>query len=151
MSIANIGNQNTTIDKIWIGYYKNVDKRKWLKKEIQWLAHWNHLGDFKLTMNNGSEIVVNSLRVKNNIYDNSENSALEVGKSLVGVAYFEQGTAWGNLNPIQKENGQIDVIIKIRDVYGKEYQFKTELKQVAIEQARKFNSNFGNIEQLIAK
>ncbi|MFA9370131.1 MAG: hypothetical protein ACERIH_00265 [Labilibaculum antarcticum] len=148
MSIANIGNKCTSIDKIWIGYYKNVIKKKWFKKEIQWLAQWHPLENFKLSMKDGNEIVVNNLRVKNNIFDYSEHSELEIGKSLVGVAYFEQVTAWGNLNPAQKENGNIDVIIKIRDIYGKEYKFQTELEQLPIEEARKFNPNFGNIEQL---
>ncbi len=151
MSIANVGNKRTTIDKIWIGYHKNTVKKKWFKKEIQWLAQLHPLANFKIAMNDGSEIVVNNLRVKNNVYDNIEHSVLEVGKSLIGVAYFEQRKAWGNLNPTQKENGEIDVIIKIRDIYGKEYQFKTVLEKVPIANARKFNPNFGNIEQLSAK
>lgn len=151
MSIVNIGNKGTTIDKIWLGYYKNSTEKHWFKRDIQWLTQWHSLGNFKIAMSDGSEIVVNSLRIKNNIYDNGKNDELDVGKSLVGIAYFEQETAWGNLNPIQKDNGKIDVIIKIRDVFGKEYKFKTELEQLPIEKAREFNSNFGNIEQLCAK
>ncbi|MGB0887391.1 MAG: hypothetical protein ACPGSL_04655 [Vicingaceae bacterium] len=148
MSIANIGNKSTSIDKIWLGYYKNVDKKKWFKREIQWLVQWHPLGNFKIPITDGSEILVSNLRLKNNIYDNGNVDELEIGKNLIGVAYFEQEKAWGNLNPIQDNNGKIDVIIKIEDIYGKFYKFKTELEYLPIEQARDFNPNFGHVEKL---
>jgi len=152
MSISNIGNKTTTIDKIWIGYYKSTTKRKWLNKNnIQWLTQWHPIDNFMYTMTDGSQVMVNNLRVKNNIFDNIDNNSLEIGKSLTGVAYFEQETAWGNFCPFQNDDRSVNVTIKIRDIYGKYFRFKTKLKQLDIEDARKFNPNFANIEQLIPK
>lgn len=148
MSIANIGNKPTAIDKIWIGYYKNNLKKKRLRKDIHWLAQWHPIENFIFPMKDESAIIVNNIRVKNNIYDNNSDDDLGVGKSLVGVANFEQQSAWGNLNPVQKEDGEIDVVIKIRDVYNRIYKFKTQLRQLPIEKAREFNPHFGNTEEI---
>jgi hypothetical protein len=74
---------------------------------------------------------------------------LGIGESVVGVAYFEQAEAWGNLNPqIIDETGKIRIIIKIRDIYGRNYKFKTILKPISLEEARIINSDFGNISTL---
>ena len=151
MSIANIGNLPTSIDKIFLGYEKNKRNFPWYKKEIQWLVQWHPGEEFRIENEDGSYMVPNNLRVRVNGLDNKSDDYLPIGQSAVGVAYFEQETAWGNLNPKQNEDKSIDVIIKIRDVFKKEYKFKTKLQQVPIEKAREFNPKYGNVEQLFKK
>ena len=149
MSIANVGNKPTTIDKIYLGYEKNKPKSNWFKKDINWLAQWHPAEEFKMENADGTFIAVNNLRIKYNSTDNKNDDFLDVGTSTVGVAYFEQETAWGNYSPKQLEDESIEIIIKIRDIYHKEYKFRTSLKKLPIEKARKYNQHFGNIENLI--
>lgn len=150
MSIANIGNKPTSIDKISLGYEKNSTKRKWFKKDIVWLHQWHSIDDFIMKFEDDF-LVVKNLRIRNKLYSDSSNDNLGIGESVVGVAYFEQKTAWGNLNPIQNKNGEIDIIIKIADIYGKSYKFKTKLKILPIEEAREYNKHFGNVEKVMKK
>lgn len=151
LSIANIGNKITSIDKICLGYKKNSENKRFYLKNIHWIYQWNPIDNFKIKMANGTELVLNNLRLKNDLFDNNDSSNLEVGKNMVGVVYFEQLTAWGNLNPKQEEKGIIKVILKIQDIYGKKYHFKTKLKQLPIEKAREYNAHFGNVEAIMSK
>lgn len=151
ISIANIGNKPTSIDKIWLGYKKSTLIENMFKRSIQWIPQWNPIESFKIKMANETELVLNNLRLKNDLFDNNETSNLEVGKSLVGTVYFEQLTAWGNLHPKQNKKGVIDVIIKIQDIYGKNFKFKTKLNQLPIEKAREYNPYFANVEKLMHK
>lgn len=149
MSIANIGNKPTSIDKIYLGYEKNKSKSFWEKTEIEWIAQCHPAENFSIiNKSNSTRIIVNNLRVKFNEIGSNSDSELDIGKSSVGVAYFEQVSAWGNLNPKTTEDDSIRVIIKITDIYKKKYKFKTKLKKLPIEKAREFNPHFGNVEKL---
>ncbi|SIQ77192.1 hypothetical protein [Chryseobacterium sp. RU33C] len=148
MSIANIGNMATTIDKIFLGYYKNKKYKFWNKKELVWLAQWHSVEPFKMNLKNGQIIIAQSLRIANSVNDVNDRSHIGIGNSLVGIAYFEGITAWGNYNPLLNKNNKIDIKIKIRDIYGNNFIFKTELKYLEIEKARGFNPHFGSIEQI---
>ena len=48
MSIANIGNMPTSIDKIYLGYFKNKKYKFWNEKV--WLAQWHALESFKIKL-----------------------------------------------------------------------------------------------------
>lgn len=148
MSIANVGNMPTSIDKIYIGYYRNSTKRKLFDKQINWLAQWHTFDNFKFEYQN-TIILIPPLRVRTEFFMDKHDDSLEIGKSVVGVAYFEQEEAWGNYNPktIDSE-GKIKIIIRIRDVYGKKYNFKTTLKPKTLDEARKINSTFGSISSI---
>lgn len=148
MSIANIGNMTTSIDKIYLGYYRNSTKKKMFDKQITWLAQLHSIENFKFKYGDTS-ILIPPLRVRTEYFMDKHDDSLEVGKSVVGVAYFEQEEAWGNLNPktVDKEN-TIQIIIRIRDVYGKLYHFKTTLKPKTLEEAKQMNSTFGNISKI---
>lgn len=149
MSIANVGNMTTSIDKIYLGYYRNSKKKKLFAKQMNWLAQWHTFDNFKIEYGN-TTLLIPPLRVKTEFFMNKNDDTLEVGKSIVGVAYFEQEEAWGNFNPksIDKK-GTIKVIIKIRDVYGRHYNFKSTLKPKSLDEARKMNSTFGDISRII--
>lgn len=151
MSIANIGNKPTSIDKISLGYYKNNLKNKHSKKDLQWINQMHPADDFGIELSNGEHILIPNLRVRNRNFTNSSESFIDVGSSLIGVAYFEQLKAWGNLNPKEFKDGQIKVVVRITDVFGQAYIFKTELRNIPIEAARKHNPQFGNIEELTIK
>ncbi|PCJ84761.1 MAG: hypothetical protein COA57_08705 [Flavobacteriales bacterium] len=151
MAISNIGSAPTAIDKIWIGYKKNTIKNKLFRKNLNWLAQWHSVEPFRIELNNGSMIEIQNLRTKNNVLDNRDHNRIDLGSSIIGAAYFEQPEAWGSLNPQQDEQGLINVIVKIRDVYQRSYKFKTVLKQLPIEEARAYNEHFGSVEQLTVK
>ena len=149
MSIANVGNMPTSIDKIYIGYYPNSAKRDFFRKNINWLVQLHIFENFKLEFKD-SVVLIPPLRGKNEFFMNKNDDNLEVGKSSVGVAYFEQEEAWGNFNPKTINNeGEINVIVRIRDIYGKNYNFKTVLKPKSLEEARKMNSTFGDMINII--
>ncbi|QNF31852.1 hypothetical protein HUW51_03625 [Adhaeribacter swui] len=143
MSIANVGNMPTSIDKIYLGYYKNTTKTKLFDKQMVWLPQSHIFADFKFEYGE-SLVFIPPLRTRSDVFNQRRTDSLDVGESIVGVAYFEQGEAWGNLNPKSSDgDGTIKVVIKIRDVYGKHYKFKTTLKPKAIEEARTINEAFG--------
>jgi hypothetical protein len=148
-SIANIGNLPTSIDKIYLGYYKNLPDRKFWRKRIQWLAQWHIFENFKIKY--GDQIVMlPPLRSRNSEYPGGGENYLAIGGSIIGVAYFEQDEAWGNLNPETiNDKGDIKVILKIRDIRKAEYRFKTTLKRLSIKEAREINGNFGNVSPIV--
>lgn len=151
MSIANLGNKPTSIDKVSLGYYKNDPKKSHSKKNMEWINQMHPADDFGIELSNGDEILVPNLRVRNRYFVNSTDSYIGIGSSLTGIAYFEQFKAWGNLNPKEFEEGQIKVVIRIIDTYGLTYDFDTSLKHISIEKARKHNPHFGNVEELTIK
>lgn len=144
MSIANIGNMATSIDKVYLGYYRNSTRRKLFDKQLNWLAQRHIFDDFKLEYRD-KVILIPPLRVRTEYFAHSPDDRLEVGKSITGIAYFEQEEAWGNFNPKTIDNnGTIKVIIRIRDIYGKHFYFRTKLNPKSLEEARKINSTFGS-------
>jgi hypothetical protein len=127
MSIANMGNKMTSVDKIYLGYYRNSLKRKLFNKQINWLAQWHSLDEFKFEYECHA-VIIPPLRVRTEHFIENHDDSLEVGKSIIGVAYFEQPEAWGNFNPkIIDQQGTIKIKIRIKDIYGKFYYFKTKL------------------------
>ena len=151
MSIANIGSKPTSIDNISLGYYKNNSKPRFWKKKIHWLNQAHPIEDFGIELANGEHLIISNLRIWNKSYNQPKEDLLQVGSSVIGAAYFEQQKAWGNLNPKALKDDKIRVKIMIKDIYGKTYTVKTTLKQISIEEAREFNPQFGNSEQIFLK
>jgi hypothetical protein len=148
MSIANIGNKVTSIDKVYLGYYRNSIKRKFFHTQIIWLPQWHSLNDFKFEYEE-HVLIIPPLRVRTEYFMEKHDDGLEIGKSIIGVAYFEQSEAWGNFNPKAIDNeGTIKIIIRIRDVYGRLYDFKTKLKRIKLEEARKISTTFGCVSNI---
>lgn len=149
MSIVNVGNMATSIDKIYMAYYKNK-QYPWYRfiKEKVWLAQWHSIDSFVIPIKNERSISVKSLRIRSHEFDNSNTSFINIGDSLIGVAYFEQQEAWGNFSPLPNDDISANIIIKIEDVYGRKYKFKTKLKYMDLEKAKTYNPHFGNIEYL---
>lgn len=146
MSIANVGNMPTAIDKIYLGYLKNKKYKFWDKRI--WLTQWHALEPFKIKMKNKTQIQVATLRIRDSENDNSNKSFINIGDSIVGIAYFEQETAWGNYNPITNEDKSANIKIRIKDTYGNNFYFKHKLKYMDLNKAREYNPNFGNIESI---
>ncbi|MDV3873360.1 hypothetical protein [Elizabethkingia ursingii] len=147
MSIANVGNMPTSIDKIYLGYYKNKKYKFW--NERIWLAQWHAIEPFKINLKNKSQIIVSTLRLKDSENDNSDKSLINIGNSIIGISYFEQETAWGNYNPIPNKDKSTNIKIRIKDIYGNNFYFKYKLKYMDLNKAREYNPNFGNIESIL--
>lgn len=143
MSFANVGNMATSIDKIYIGYYLN---KPGFFKKINWLAQWHTIEPFLIPIIDDKYIYVKALRTRSHQFDDSNKDYIDVGASVIGVSYFEQQTAYGNFSPLMNKDNTTTVTIKILDVYGKKYLFKTKLRSIDIADARTYNRNFGNIE-----
>ena len=147
MCISNVGNKDTAIDKIYLGYQKNKLRKFWNKKEFLWLPQWHSLAPFQTKLKNDSILVFSSLRIRDNPLENS-NDFLRIGESITGTAYFEQVKAWGNYNPLPNEDKSTDIKIKIVDVYGKKYVFKYNLRNKPLRESREYNENFGDVESI---
>ena len=105
--------------------------------------------EFKeINLKNDSQISIATLRIRDSENDTSNKSFINIGDSIVGIAYFEQETAWGNYNPIPNEDKSTNIKIRIKDIYGNNFYFKYKLKYMDLEKAREYNSNFGNIESI---
>ncbi|WP_047416512.1 hypothetical protein [Cellulophaga sp. Hel_I_12] len=146
-SISNVGNMPTAIDKIYIGYKKNKKFSLFERRKFIWLAQWHSFTPFKTKMKNDSDLIYQSLRIKNFPTDNA-NDYLRIGESITGTAYFEQVKAWGNFSPLQNDDKSTDIKLKIIDVYGRKFIFDYKLEYLELEKARELNENFGNIEYL---
>lgn len=146
MSIANIGNMVTSIDKIYLSYYKN--KRGFFKEKV-WLAQWHTLEPFCLQISEDKVLMINSLLRRDNILDFSDRTSLDPGKSILGATYFEQGPAWGNFRPLLNKDLTATIHIKIVDIYGNKFKFKTCLKEKSIDDARVLYEHFGKTGEVM--
>lgn len=105
-------------------------------KQINWLASWRSFDEFKFEYE-VNIVFIPALRIRTEHFMERHNDPLDIGKSIIGVAYFEQPEAWGNFNPkVIDEEGTIKVIIRIRDVNVKLYHFKTKLKPKTLDEAK---------------
>ena len=70
------------------------------------------------------------------------------GQSTSGVSYFEMGDSWGSYYPkkITSKKGKIVTKVKIiiEDSLGKKHKSMHEIPVVELNEARKFNEEFGN-------
>jgi len=151
MSISNVGNVPTSVDKIFLGYFKNSDA---IFSKPVWLPQTHVLDDFAFRYNVDSQndvlLFLNHLRTGR--VGESQDDYLEVGKSITGVAYFEQNSAWGNFHPKPiNDKLDIEIIIKIRDVFDLNHKAKTKIKIININEARIINPNFGIVEFIMPK
>jgi hypothetical protein len=101
MSIANVGNMATSIDKINLGYYPN--KKGFFLKYI-WLTQWHTIKPFTIPIVNDNFLYVQSLRVRNILLEESNKDFINIGASVIGVSYFEQQKVWGNFNPFMNKD-----------------------------------------------
>lgn len=141
LSISNIGNTPTSIDKIYLGYKKNTSKNR-IFNSMVWLTHFHVFDSFRLEFEDAVMIIPTLKAGGNRILEPDKDDYLEIGRYINGVAYFEQDDAWGNFNP-KTIDDKTKVELKIVDIYGRNYSFKTILKYKSLDEAKKLNPMFG--------
>jgi len=73
---------------------------------------------------------------------------LQVGKSVNGIVYFEQGESYGDWMPrLNKDLKSTDLIIKIEDAFGGIHKKKFIIELVDFKEILKFNPYFGQTEK----
>lgn len=137
--IKNVGAISSSIDKISVGYHNNSLKYYflwfWLNKQTI------SLQDFSVKI--GENVKVYPFLTQKSIFLQSESqSFLQIGKSANGIVYFEQGESWGSYKPIEND-GKVKVKVKVLDVFGRSYSKIFKIPNIKIEEARKFNPDFG--------
>lgn len=147
LEIANIGNAPSSIGEIRLGYLKRDLRPKWLTSRV-WLPETVSKTDFKIKFPNSEFTKVYPfLKQKNYSTNNETDTYLPVGKSITGIAYFEQPNAYGNYVPrLNKDLKTTDLLIKIKDVFGKSHKKKFTIKMVEPDYTLKFNPYFGQTQ-----
>lgn len=146
LHISNIGAAPSSIHKIRVGYHWDLMpcSMLWIKNSIGWFWIEHQavaLTDFQVSI--GSNIKIYPfLTQKNNLSPAVNESFLEIGKSTNGVVYFEQPESWGGCYPKIKEQ-HVRLKIEITDVFGGRHSTKLRVPSVSLEEARKFNPEFG--------
>lgn len=146
LHISNVGAAPSSIHKVRVGYHWDLKpwSMLWLKKSIGWfwIEHQSvALADFQVNI--GSNIKIYPfLTQKNHLSPASNESFLEIGKSINGVVYFEQPESWGGCLPKVKEQ-QVELKIEVNDVFGGRHSAKIRVPSVSLDEARRFNPEFG--------
>jgi len=148
MEVSNIGSAPSTLGKVRVGYFPNNVKRHRFPKR-NWIPQTSCLGDFSIPTKDGKCMVLNHLFQRTALMPLNTDSYLEVGKSIIGVGYFEQADSWGNFHPREEPDGLYDLKIEISDMWGKRHFHKTRIKKISLEDALRYNPKFGQTFELI--
>jgi len=150
LEITNIGSAPSELGKIQIGYFIDDGKKTFFKKRI-WIKETNILADFIIPTATGQAIKIPHLRQADPLVDSKYNGFLEVGKSIIGAAYFEQNSSWGNRYPRTDKSYIADLKIKVKDAFGNTYFTKTKVPIRDIRELFRYNPAFGSSHALIDK
>lgn len=139
LAITNAGTAPTDISAVTLGYHNCTRKYTFL---WCWLAHQTvALTDFQVSI--GEHVkVFPFLTQTNQLSPISPDTYVQEGRQARGVVYFEQHEAWGGWLPRVKA-GQTKVKIRVKDAYGHRHSKTFRIPIVALEQARKYNPQFG--------
>ncbi|TIH06227.1 hypothetical protein [Pseudomonas leptonychotis] len=145
--ISNVGAAPSSIHKIRIAYHWNLTPWSfiWLKNTIGWFWIEHQavaITDFQAKIG-GSIKVYPFLTQRNYLSPAKSETFLEVGQSTNGVVYFEQPESWGGCFP-KSDKQQVKVKIEITDVFGRRHKATIRIPAVSLEEARKYNPEFGN-------
>jgi hypothetical protein len=151
LRVTNIGNAPSSIGKIRLGYIKSDLKPLWIASKARnrnWIVETISKDDFNVNLENSERIkVIPFLKQRNRYYVNDIDTYLEVGKSRNGMVYFEQTESFGNWVPrISEKEEKTNILIEIKDAYGRKHQKSYDIKMVTPEYAFKHNPFFGQTE-----
>jgi hypothetical protein len=150
LEITNIGSAASNLGKLRIGYYKDDGKSTWFQKR-QWINESNILDDFGIPISDGQTLKIPHLKQLNVQYDQQYDGYLEIGKSTIGTAYFEQVFSWGNHYPRVDKQGNIQLKVVVEDAFGSTYSKKYSVPVKTIQESLRYNPKFGFTEHLLNK
>ncbi|MEY2639721.1 MAG: hypothetical protein RIR90_1203, partial [Bacteroidota bacterium] len=145
--IANVGEKDTSIDKITVSYKIQETKLLFFKRTMI-LSQWHLLNNITFGLEDKA-IILRTLRQTDLVFgDNHNVDYLSVGKSLTGVAYFEQDKFWGSYEPIIEKDLTIRVKLKVKDVYSRVYIKHVDIPFKEIHEAQELSATFGKVKDL---
>lgn len=150
LEITNVGSASSDIGKIEIGYFRNNGKSTLFQKRI-WIKETNILGDFSIPTLDGKQVLLRHLHQGNFNLDQKNDTYLPVGKSIVGVSYFEQPTSWGNHFPRLDDNELTDIKVVVKDAFENKYVAKAKVPMKDIKDCWRYNPSFGLTDQFYDK
>lgn len=145
--ISNIGAAPSSIHKIRIAYHWNLTPWSfiWLKNTIGWFWIEHQavaITDFQVKIGDSIKVYP-FLTQKSYLSPAKSETFLEVGQSTNGVVYFEQPESWGGCFP-KSDKQQVKVKIEVTDAFGRRHKATVRIPAVSLEEARKYNPEFGN-------
>jgi hypothetical protein len=146
LSVANRGNAASSLYAVHIGYRWNLIPwtMSWFRHSLckQWLTErTTSLSDFQAVI--GGHLKVYPFMFQRNYLSTVQQTTyLQPGQSVVGIVYFEQPDSWGGAQP-RVRDGQIQLFVRLLDVFGRSYTQKFSIPAVSLDEARKFNPSFG--------
>ena len=143
IQVTNVGHAPSSIKSVSIGYHNHTVKHTMLRF---WLDEPTvALKDFMVKI--GEDFKVYPFLTQQSILaPNQTDGYLEIGKSVNGVVYFEQPESWGGYFPRVK-NENVRVKIRIEDSFGRKHARIVRVPVVDLEQASKYNSQFGQTRE----
>jgi hypothetical protein len=149
LEITNVGSAPSNLGKTKIGYYKDDGKSTWFQKRL-WIMESNVLADFAIPTGDGQSIRIPHLRYSNPQFDQTYNGFLEVGQSIIGAAYFEQLSSWGNNYPREK-NGMVKIQVCVKDAFNNSYSKNATVPIKSLNEMLRYNPRFGFTQHLFDK
>ena len=160
LSISNIGNASSSIEKVLIDYKCNVllwenwkvwkkfskyeEKIEQIKPFYRWFKDIHSvasLEEFKVNLGD-EKLKLYPYLFQNNLFTENPDTYLVSGKSVRGILYFESNEYWGGFEPKRIKN-EVDIRIKVYDIYNHEHIKKMKIPFVTIDEAKKYNTAFG--------
>jgi len=147
LHISNIGAAPSSIHKVRVGYHWNLTpwSMLWLKNSVGWFWIEHQavaLTDFQVEIGDNIKIYP-FLTQKNHLSPARPDNFLEIGQSINGVVYFEQPESWGGCFPKNKKQ-LVKIKVEVTDVFGGRHKVTIKVPAVSLEEARKYNPEFGN-------
>lgn len=146
LKIANVGSAPTSIENLSIGYHWHLRPFSWIWLRYRvfwsWLEHQAvALTDFQVKI--GDNIKLYPFLFQRSIVSGgAAETYLEIGRSINGVAYFEQDESWGGFFPSPWRK-RTRIIVAITDTFGSKHKRRFWIPVVELAEARKYNPSFG--------
>ena len=146
LNVSNTGSAASSINSVSIGYHWHVMplSKAWFRYRIGWFWLQERtvaLQDFQVLIGDNVKVFPFMFQ-RNQLTSEHTDTYLEIGKSVIGVVYFEQSDSWGGCYP-KCSNGYSKIKVAVCDVFGKRHIQKFWIPLVSLEEGRKFNPSFG--------
>lgn len=147
LRVTNVGSAPATIEHVHVGYHWAIKPfgKLWWQYRIGW--YWLYepticLADFQAIIGEYTKFYPFLIQ-KSSVSGESSDTYLEVGKSTIGVVYFEQKDSFGACFPLARNN-IAKIKIKVIDSFQRSYVVSIKIPRLSLEEAKKYNPKFGS-------
>jgi hypothetical protein len=146
LDIANVGSSPSSIREINVAYHWALApfSKLWLKYALGWF--WLRfqtvcIDDFQVEIGDRTKFYP-FLTQRSSTSGASADTYLDIGKSAVGIVYFEQPDSWGGCFPVSIAS-KVKVKVAVEDAFGRWHSNKFWIPKLTLAEAKKFNPSFG--------